>query len=131
MKKILVLLIATSTVFSGRTSQWSPVFTVSEATIIDNHHRNDAVRSPTSALKVVALPLTHTVTLSVLGATGNAYRSLKIFAMNGQLVADLSGALSSGQTSVVWNTSLAHAGLFFAVLQSNQGSTIVKFMLVK
>jgi hypothetical protein len=128
MKKVIAILLCAAAVYGGRTSQWSSTFTLREPinTVLSGRtagmqNRFDLTirpnRSGPSAL------------LFVGGVNGGANATLRIYGVDGRLVADLSGLVQSGASQVVWVTRQVSSGIFIARLQSGARIKTVRFIL--
>ena len=127
MKKIIVILLCATAAFAGRTSQWSDFFTLKEPALtklaaarLSAANRFDLV--------VRSRPFGGSVQFLVSGVAAGPAPSLRVFAADGRMVADLSRTVREGWSSVVWNPP---AGVFFARLQSAGRLKTVKVVVAR
>jgi hypothetical protein len=132
MKKALVFLLLATIVNAGRTSQWSSTFMLREPVNTISNGRNAGAGQNRFDMTVRQNPHGRSALLYVSGVFGETRSSLRIYRVDGKLVADLSDLVSrGGSPQVVWNTPRLPAGIFFARLQSGTRIKIVKFVLAK
>ncbi|MBN1129948.1 MAG: hypothetical protein JXA71_13225 [Chitinispirillaceae bacterium] len=130
MKHLVIIPLIALSVFAGRTSQWSNVFTLREPT-------NTIQKiSPAELVKPFGLSVrpgsSHCMAvLNVGGIIPGSAASLIIYEVNGKIAADLSTLARSGLSTIVWRPPASRSGIFIARLQNGSKVQTVRFMLFK
>jgi hypothetical protein len=132
MNKALLILFCATVINAGRTSQWSSTFMLKEPINTILNGRNANASQNRFDISVRSSLYGRTTVLFVSGGSGEKGLSLRIYRLDGKLVADLSDLVQgSGATQVVWSAQRAGAGIFLARLQSGTRTKTVRFVFTR
>ena len=129
VKQFFVILFCVAAAQAGRVSEWSSPFTLTSPANAVIGSRPDALRPLRPGFAVLPAHPGSSIAFVVRGVVSPAGSSLRVYALDGRLVADLSGYLRAGQCRIQWNPPFFPAGIFIARLYTGSLTMTHKFAL--
>jgi hypothetical protein len=116
--------------YADRVTLWSEPFILGD---IPNTLVSSVVLQGAESVVVKACPnpFNPTTTLTVSGWKRGTKASLEIFSITGVKMVDLSSALASGTSDLIWDAERSPSGIYIAQLRYGKRTTNVKISLIR